>query len=391
MNHPQNGRPQAPSNRQAPNRRSYGAEPPAEADDRPSRRFGGEGTERRSGYDRPGSAAESAPTAGYYAPATSQRPVPRAGRATGPTPAGRADGNPTGPWADPYPEYRRGNTATADRMSALRESDDAWDTHVFSLVPSRASAPAAEGRGEPSSSPRTSPLATGEDAEGHDDFARARTDAKLARQVAAIASLTAGVVHVFATPAHWGEWPLAGAFFAATAGFQLLWGLLAFPLGNAFLRVTGILANLGFLGLWAVSRVWGVPFGPHAGVPEAFGAADLIAAAMEAAIVVGLLWSLLPRERHGVLSAGGYRAVVVLAFVALGAMAVPGSTAALEHSHSHDTETADHEDDGHDHEHGTDENMDMESPVDSESSADPEEGAAEPTEDHTHAPGEEHD
>ncbi|MDA1368598.1 hypothetical protein [Glycomyces algeriensis] len=207
--------------------------------------------------------------------------------------------------------------------------------------------------------------------------------------MAAIASLAAGVVHVFATPAHWGEWPLAGAFFAASAGFQLLWGVLSFPIGNVFLRVAGILANLGILGLWGVSRVWGVPFGPHAGVPEAFGAADLITAALEVAIVVGLLWSLLPRESHGVLSVGGYRAVVVLAFVALGAIAVPGSTAALEHSHSHDPGTADHEDDGHDHEHGTDENMDMESPADTEVSADPEQTAEE--EDHTHAPGEEHD
>ncbi|MDA1361087.1 hypothetical protein O1R50_15765 [Glycomyces luteolus] len=154
--------------------------------------------------------------------------------------------------------------------------------------------------------------------------------------------------------------------------------------------MAGIVANIGFLGLWGVSRVWGVPFGPHAGVPEAFGEADLIAAAMEVAIVVGLLWSLLPRERHGVLSAGGYRAVVVLAFVALGAMAIPGASAALEHSHSHDAGTTDGEDDGHDHEHGTDENMDMESPADSETSAEPDEGEAEPTEDHTHAPGEEH-
>ncbi|MEU5156134.1 hypothetical protein [Glycomyces sp. NPDC021274] len=205
--------------------------------------------------------------------------------------------------------------------------------------------------------------------------------------------MAAGVVHVFATPVHWGEWPLAGAFFAATAGFQLLWGLLAFPIGNVFLRVAGILANIGFLGLWGVSRVWGVPFGPHAGVPEAFGAADLITAALEVAIVVGLLWSLLPRESHGVLSVGGYRAVVVLAFVVLGAMAVPGSTAALEHSHSHDPGTADHEDDGHDHEHGTDENMDMDSPTNPEASTDPDQEGTPPAEeeDHTHAPGEEHD
>lgn len=393
MTYPQNGRPRVPSNRQAPQRRTYDSEPPAETDARypprrPSRHLGGEGIQRRPGYDRPEPVSQSAPTAGYYSAATPQRPVPHAG--SGPDSDERPRANPAGPWAEPYPDRRSGNAPPTDRGWAGREVDDDWDTQVFSLLPSRTPGTAAGDRGDrtPSSS-RTSFLDDAGDAENPRDTARVRTEAKLARQVAAIASLAAGVVHVFATPAHWEEWPLAGAFFAATAGFQLLWGLLVFPLGNAFLRVAGILANLGFLGLWAVSRVWGVPFGPHAGVPEVFGAADLIAAAMEVAIVVGLLWSLLPRERHGVLSAGGYRAVVMLAFVALGAMAIPGASAALEHSHSHDAETTGEEDDGHDH--GTDENMDMESPADSETSAEPEEEATEPEEDHSHAPGEEHD
>lgn len=391
MTYPQDGRARLSSNRQTPNRRSYNAEPPAETDDqypprRSSRSYGGEGMEHRSGYGRPGPASGSAPTAGYYSAATPQRPVPRASR--GLATDDRPRGNAAGLWAEPYADHRRGAARPADRGWTGREVDDDWDTQVFSLLPNRASFTAGD-RTPPSS--RASFLDGDEDTEEPRDAVPLRTEAKLARQVAAIASLAAGVVHVFATPTHWEEWPLAGAFFAATAGFQLLWGLLAFPIGNVFLRVAGILANLGFLGLWAVSRVWGVPFGPHAGVPEVFGAADLIAAAMEVAIVVGLLWSLLPRERHGVLSRGGYRAVVVLASVALGAMAVPGSTAALEHSHSHDAGTTDSEDDGHDHEHGTDESTDMESPADSETTAEPDAEESEPAEDHTHAPGEEHD
>ncbi|MFC3495808.1 hypothetical protein [Glycomyces rhizosphaerae] len=396
MTYPQDGRPQAPSNRRAQTARPHRPEPSPGPDDpypsrRHSQRFNSEGVERRSGSGRPASASDSAPTAGYYSAATPQRPLPRAGHAASVIADERPRGNPAGAWTDPYPDQRRGNTATADRKSDGRGSDDDWDTQVFSLLPNRAAA-GSDGRADriPPSS-RTSFLDEAPDSGDPRDNARLRTEAKLARQVAAIASLAAGVVHVFATPTHWEEWLLAGAFFAATAAFQLLWGLLALPLGNALIRVTGLLANVGFLGVWAVSRVWGVPFGPHAGVPESFGAADLIAAAMEVAVVVGLAWSLLPRERHGVLSAGGYRAVVVLAFVALGALAVPGASAALEHSHSHDAESTGEEDDGHDHEHGSDENMDMESPADSESTADPETEATEPTEDHTHAPGEEHE
>jgi hypothetical protein len=300
-------------------------------------------------------------------------------------------GRPDERWADPYPDERRGNADSRDRGWAGGGSDDDWDTQVFSLLPGRTLGAAEDRRDRTLPSPRASFLDAAEDDAAPRDPRRALTDARLARQVAAVASLAAGVVHVFATPTHWQEWALAGAFFAAAAGFQLLWGLLAFPIGNVFLRVSGLIANIGLLGVWAVSRVWGVPFGPHAGVPETFGAADLITAAMEVAVVVGLLWSLLPRERHGVLSAAGYRAVVVLAFVALGAMTVPGSTAALEHSHAHDPGTAEHEDDGHDHDHGSGEDTDMESPADAETSAEPEAEATGQEEDHTHAPGEEHD
>lgn len=395
MHQPRDGRVHVPTNRQPPARPADDPDPPGGTDvpypRRSSRRFAGEGTGRHSGFDRPETDAGTGPTVGYYSAAAPQRPAPSAGRAPGAGPAARSSGNPAGRWSEPYPEHRRGNASQPDPASARRDADDDWDTQVFSLLPDRASASAADGhRDRPPQRPRQSYLDEREDT-GPPDGA-ARTEAGLARQVAAIASLAAGVVHVFATPTHWQEWTLAGAFFATAAGFQLLWGLLALPIGNVFIRVTGLLANIGLLGLWAVSRWYGVPFGPHAGVPEAFGAADLIVAAMEVAIVVGLLWSLLPRERHGVLSVGGHRAVVVLAFVVLGAMAVPGSTAALEHSHSHDSETADHEDDGHDHEHGTDGTADMESPADSEGSSPPEQGTSEPAEeDHTHAPGEEHD
>lgn len=222
---------------------------------------------------------------------------------------------------------------------------------------------------------------------------KARTEAKLARQVAAVASLAAGAVHIAATPTHWQEWPLAGIFFAAIAAFQLIWGLLAIWIGNAFLRVVGLLANLGTLGLWAVSRVYGVPFGPHAGAPEAVGTADLVATALEVVVVAGLLWSLLPRERHGVLAAAGYRTVVVVAFLALGSAAVMGATAAPEHRHGGG---------GHDHDQHAPATTEPEpsDPADSATPTEPDADTSTPAEKdstdapaddgHTHAPGHEH-
>ncbi|GHH79445.1 hypothetical protein [Promicromonospora soli] len=216
-----------------------------------------------------------------------------------------------------------------------------------------------------------------------------RTDANLARQTAAMAGLAAGVVHCAATPSHWEEWILAGVFFTAATAFQVVWGVLQFLFESAVLRVAGLVANLGLLAVWAVSRVGGMPFGPGAGVPEPAGPADLIVGALEAVAVVGLLWSLLPRERHGVLTPVGYRTVVGLALLTFGATAVPGVSAALEHSHAHGTG----EGGGHDH-------HDMHEPTDPATTG----GSEAPAEDgkktqqpepsgdgHSHAPGEEHD
>jgi hypothetical protein len=385
MDHPQSGRSRAPVDRREPAAGRYRA---VAADGRyaPQREpgpRGWEGSGSGSGFDRHATEAER-PTAGYYSPATPQRTDPP-GRARVRPSTDRTAGSPSGYWADPYPDERSASRLSG-RTPTRTQADDDWDTHVFSLLPSRTST--TEPRDQTRPSNRADFLDEAADPEAPAETDETRTEARLACQVAAIASLAAGVIHVFATPTHWQEWPVAGAFFAATAGFQLLWGLLALRIGNGLFGLTGIAANLGFLGLWAASRQWGVPFGPHAGVPEAYGAADLIAAAMEVAIVVGLLWALLPRERHGVLSAGGYRAAIVLAIVVLGAMAFSGSSAALQHSHSHDAETAGPEDDGHHHDHGADE--ESADPSDSEATAD--EASTEPAEeDHTHAPGEEHD
>ncbi|GAB3228998.1 hypothetical protein GCM10027447_21950 [Glycomyces halotolerans] len=217
-----------------------------------------------------------------------------------------------------------------------------------------------------------------------------RTDARLALLLAALASATAGIIHFAAAPAHVSEWPLSGAFFVLSGLFQLGWAILILPFAGRFLAVVGMFANAGLLALWVVTRWRGLPFGPHAGAPEAIGFADTLAAALEAAIIAGALWALLPRERHGVLKAGGYRTVVALAGMAMCLALVPGIDSALSHGgegHTH----GESEGDGHDHDHGTEtEEPGAESPTSEPSATD---GA--PTEaeghDHTHAPGEEHD
>ncbi|WP_100448679.1 hypothetical protein [Glycomyces xiaoerkulensis] len=215
------------------------------------------------------------------------------------------------------------------------------------------------------------------------------TDARLALLLASLASAAAGIIHGAAAPAHWDEWPISGVFFAGVALFQLVWAVVALPLAGRFLAAVGILANGGLLGLWAYSRWEGLPMGPHAGAPEAIGLADVLAAGLGAVVIAGAFWALLPRERHGVLKAGGYRTVVFLAGAAMAVALIPGIDGALSHGgEGHDHGPA--EDGGHHGEGGEDEHDHGETDDETEGEATTEPAGTE-EEDHTHAPGEEHD
>jgi hypothetical protein len=174
-----------------------------------------------------------------------------------------------------------------------------------------------------------------DDAAGRHRATTRRTDTELARIVAGLASLAAGIIHIGATPGHWDEWQAAGLFFAGTAAFQVLWSGLVVAVGGRFLAAVGILGSLGVLGAWAVSRRWGVPFGPHADVPEAVGLADTLATLLAGVVTAVMLWSLLPRERNGVLSAGGYRLATIGALLVMATAAVTGTVDAMGPGHSH--------------------------------------------------------
>ena len=83
--------------------------------------------------------------------------------------------------------------------------------------------------------------------------------------LAALAA-SAGVIHLAMVPSHAGAWLPEGIAFAIAGWLQI--GLAALFLARpsrVALRVSCIL-NLVFVGAWVVSRVWGWPVGPQAGV-----------------------------------------------------------------------------------------------------------------------------
>ncbi|WP_019873188.1 hypothetical protein [Sporichthya polymorpha] len=164
--------------------------------------------------------------------------------------------------------------------------------------------------------------------------------------VAALASLGAGIIHAAVAPEHTNWWASV-AFFVALALFQLGWGgyvLLRKP--APLVLLLGAAANLAALATWAVSRISGMPFGPHQGVAEPAARADIIASVLGVLVAVGALglargWR--PRSllsMRPALSAGaGGLAVSALSLVAL--TGVSGHAHSIGEEHGHAGHTSD--------------------------------------------------
>ncbi|MFR9673927.1 hypothetical protein [Streptomyces sp. TR06-5] len=181
-------------------------------------------------------------------------------------------------------------------------------------------------------------------------------DIGVPRILAASTSLGAAAVHLAAGPQHWTEWWAAGAFFFALAAFQAVWGLTVLRTGNRAVLAAGLLVEAGALAVWATSRTTGLPFGPFAGAPEEMGRAGLTAAALEAVLILAVLWAFASRNPKGFATSSA--AVLVVGAVAAGVtgVSVPAVQAAMVHSHaehgghSHGDEDADgghHDSPGH--------------------------------------------
>ncbi|WP_304455252.1 hypothetical protein [Nocardiopsis sp. YSL2] len=157
----------------------------------------------------------------------------------------------------------------------------------------------------------------------------------LARFTSAAASAGAAQIHLVMAPDHWGEWWVSGLFFVVTGIAQTVWAVLAVWPGGPALMLAGAALNLGSVGTWALSRVWGLPFGPHAWLPEPAGTTDLVAVGLEAVVVAGALWALARRgaERDPRTAGVAWAVSAALAVALSTAVAVNGAD---EHAHATD-------------------------------------------------------
>lgn len=170
-----------------------------------------------------------------------------------------------------------------------------------------------------------------------------KTDSRLAARIAALASVGAALIHFAVTPTHWQEWMTSGVFFAVLALFQLAWALLVLARPTVPVLAAGIVANVGSIALWALSRTAGVPFGPHAGEPELVRAAGLCALLLQTYVVLGAAWIGFRRHRAESLSGIGYGMVLAGAGTVVAVAVAVGVTSGLQHGHHAPTGVAEHD------------------------------------------------
>jgi manganese oxidase len=98
----------------------------------------------------------------------------------------------------------------------------------------------------------------------------------------------AALIHVWAMPEHFEEWWFYGVLFVLVALLQGFYGVALWLWGGRTVFILGMVGNLTIVVFYLVTRMVGVPFGPHVGEIEAVGVLDLAATMSEVALVVTL-------------------------------------------------------------------------------------------------------
>ncbi|MCH9732558.1 MAG: hypothetical protein K0U84_23320 [Actinomycetia bacterium] len=176
---------------------------------------------------------------------------------------------------------------------------------------------------------------------------QAKTKSGLIARVAAAASLGAALIHFATLPAHWQEWPPSGVFFALLAVFQFGWALAMALRPQIAVLTTGIVANLGAIALWVLSRTSGIPFGPHAGEAEAMRAAGVAAVLLEATVVIGAAYVWILGHKTAALSGMTYGIVLATAGAGVAVAVVIGVDSGLDHSTHAPNDTTEFDDHHH--------------------------------------------
>jgi hypothetical protein len=140
---------------------------------------------------------------------------------------------------------------------------------------------------------------------------------------AALLSAGAAAIHGAVAGPHLDHYLPFGLLFVASALAQAAWSVLVLLAPSRRVFAAGAVGNAGIVGVWAVSRTTGLPFGPESGSPEPVAAIDVAATAFEVGIVAAS--GILLAARRGVATVWGFGTA---RFAAIGVAVVAGLTAA---------------------------------------------------------------
>jgi hypothetical protein len=170
-----------------------------------------------------------------------------------------------------------------------------------------------------------------------------RTVGRYLRWFLAALSAAAGFLHFAVAGDHFDLTWYHGAFFAVAAWLQITWAVAVIVRPTRLLLVAGLVGNAAIIVTWAISRVWGMPFGPDSGVPESVAFSDALATICEAGIVVTCLAVLVqPSLAERRVRPSLALPAVAIAAIAVAVLSTVSLTPSFAASHSHGEEAAGH-------------------------------------------------
>ena len=142
----------------------------------------------------------------------------------------------------------------------------------------------------------------------------------------------AGAVHLALAPSHFDESTVVGVGFLVAAWLQIALAVAVLLRPTRVVIFTVIAVSAASIGAWAVSRIWGLPFGEHADQAEQVTVVDGLTVVMEA-FTIGLAATLLSASVRRFRSRG-YALIGVVAVLAL-TSALLAAPEARDHAAAH--------------------------------------------------------
>jgi hypothetical protein len=148
------------------------------------------------------------------------------------------------------------------------------------------------------------------------------------------ALLGAAVIHFAMVPQHMSEWAPEGIAFIVSGWVQVALAIGVAIRPKRWMLAATIVASAIFIGAWAITRIWGAPFGPNSGVAQPSSYVDIACVILEsAAIVIALAAVWRPKLATNWRAEGlVFASIIPVAVLVLATTAV-ASPSASHHAH----------------------------------------------------------